>query len=1198
MSREYTLQQQDAIYKNGGNILVSAAAGSGKTAVLVERIIQKITDKENPIDIDDFLIVTFTKAAAGEMRERIYKAIENCCKIEPENENYRRQLVLCNKAKITTIDSFCYDITKKYGYCLGVPYDSNIGDESKINIIKSNCLNDIIEEYYNKKDDVDFLNLIKLFCDEKNDDKIFDVILTIYDFISKQPFSEKWLKDNLELYEKAYENPFETKWFKQIVSEFSIKLNYYFEKYKRCMSFIEEIEELKNYQKKIVEDFEYIKVLKKAVSKNEYKEIQSLLKNIPSGTIGRVSGFSGIEKDFCSSTRSSFLAMLKESSTLFDVDDEKILNSLKEHIPLIKKLNEIIEKLDELIFKKCIEEKIFSYNDIEKIAVKTLVKSYDYDSDKLEKTDIAKELSMDFVEIFIDEFQDINLIQELIFRAVSRDDNIYMVGDMKQSIYRFRQAMPEIFSSKKNTYNDVSKGQFPCLITLNKNFRSEENILDFSNFIFKQLFSEYAGELEYDSSEMLYPGKKEYVENFPVNVCLIDDNKDYENEEITSLSSVKKEAIYIADKIQEIVKNDAIIGDDKVKTAIKYSDIAILYRSKTGIADALIEEFKERNIPYISDEKVEYLTCYEILSFVSFLKVIDNPLDDIAVISSLRSPIFSFSFDELLEIRSNDRNEKFYFLLEKSENEKAKYFISKVNEYRELSRNVTVDVLISKIINDFDAVSLYEAVKIKNGAFKGDTSRENLQMLYNYAVSFENGGYKGLTAFIKYIDDIIKNKGDLAGGKKVYHSRDAVNLLTIHKSKGLEYPVCFICGLSKSFNKTDLKNNLLLNSSLGMGFKFRDFEYNSFFNNYIRKSIYSKIYKEFYSEELRVLYVALTRPKNRLYLVMHNKTTEKNDLSSIFLKKSFEIQQNGDISPFSIMNCSSFSDMLIIAMLRHNDFKKLREENGINLLPIEQKGNAIFEVIQNNYFEKNIEKLEINEEVIEKGTYFDKKDIEEKLSFQYDKKYLSEIPAKLSVSELKGRKYLKTFGDKEIEYDVSFKKPYFASKDKVSAADRGIAFHKFMQYLDYKNVNKENITAFIDNLVKNGFLLEEEKNVLDMKKINKYLDSKLFNKLCNSPKIIREYRFNMEVPISEYNENIKDEENKILVQGVIDCVFQDKNGDFFVLDYKTDKADKNELLKRYRKQLELYEQAVNQIFKIEVKSRIIYGLYENSEIYF
>lgn len=1198
MSREYTLQQKDAIYKNGGNILVSAAAGSGKTAVLVERIIQKITDKDNPVDIDDFLIVTFTKAAAGEMRERIYKAIENCCKTEPDNENYQRQLVLCNKAKITTIDSFCYDITKKYGYCLGVPYDSNIGDDSKINIIKNNCLNDIIEEYYNKIDDVEFLNLIKLFCDEKNDDKIFDVILHIYDFISKQPFPDKWLKDNLILYQKAYEKPFETKWFKQIVSEFSIKLDYFFEKYKKCVSLVEEIEELKNYKKKIIEDFEYIMILKDAISEKEYKKVQYLLKNIPSGPIGRIMGFSGIEKDFCSSTRSDFIAMLKESSTLFDVDDEKFLKSLKEHIPLIIKLNEILEKLDEHIFKSCIEEKIFSYNDIERIAVKTLVKSYDYDSDKLEKTDIAKELSMDFEEIFIDEFQDINLIQELIFRAVSRDNNMYMVGDMKQSIYRFRQAMPEIFSSKKNTYNDVSTGQFPCLIRLNKNFRSEENILDFSNFIFKQLFSEYAGELKYDSSEMLYPGKKEYAENVPVNVCLIDDNKDYENSEITSISSVKKEAIYIADKIQEIVKNDSIINDDKVKTAIKYSDIAVLYRSKTGIADALIEEFKARNIPYISEEKVEYLTCYEIASFVSFLKIIDNPLDDIAVISALRSPIFSFSFDELLEIRNNDRNEKFYFLLEKSENKKAKYFISKVNEYRELSRNVTVDILISKIINDFDAVSLYEAVKIKQGALKGDTSRENLQMLYNYAVSFENGGYKGLTAFIKYIDDIIKNKGDLAGGKKVYHSRDAVNLITIHKSKGLEYPVCFICGLSKSFNKTDFKNNLLLNSSLGMGFKFRDFEYNSFFNNYIRKSIYSKIYKEFYSEELRVLYVALTRPKNRLYLVIHNKTSDKNDLGSIFLKKSFEIQENGEISPFSIMNCSSFSDMLLMAMLRHHDFKKLREESGINLLPIEQKGNANFEVIKNDYFEKYVEGIENNEEIIEKETYFDEKDIEEKLSFHYDKNYLSKIPAKLSVSELKGRKYLKTPGDKEIEYNVSFKKPYFATKDKVSAADKGIAFHKFMQYLDYKNVNQENIDGFIDNLVEKGFLLEEEKNLLDMTKINKYLESPLFNKLRNSLKIIREYRFNMEVPINEYNEIITDDENKILVQGVIDCIFQDENGDFFVLDYKTDKALKNELLNRYKKQLELYEKAVNQIFKINVKSRIIYGLYENSEIYF
>ncbi len=1198
MSRQYTLQQQDAIFTDGGNILVSAAAGSGKTAVLVERIIKKITDRENPVDIDDFLIVTFTKAAAAEMKERIYKAVEKYCINEPENENYQRQLILCNKAKITTIDSFCYDIVKKYGYSAGVPYDFVIGDESKINLIKNNCLNNIIEEYYAERKDTDFLNLIKLFCDEKNDDKIFDVVLKIYDFVSKQPFSDKWLSDNLTLYKKACEFPFETKWFSENFLDFSVKLDFFIKKYNKMLYLIEEFEPLKGYEKKIKEDYLYIEKLKKAVDEKNYSEINSLFLNIPSGVIGRVKDFDGKEKSFCSETRSDFLSFLKESAVLFSVDDEKIIKSIKFHIPIIEKLTEIIKRLDKNIFENCVEEKTFSFNDIERIAVKILIKDYDFEKDSLEKTDIAEELSKEYKEILIDEFQDINLIQELVFRAVSKDDNnIYMVGDVKQSIYRFRQAMPEIFMSKKKLYNDVSEKKFPCLITLNKNFRSQKNILDFANFIFKQLFSEYTGELEYTFSEMLFQGKEDNEKGF-INVSFIDSSSDYENEDIRNMTSVQREAIYISDQIQKMIKNKETIKENDVVRAVKYSDIAVLFRSKSGISDALIKEFKLRNIPYMSDEKEEYLTSYEVSSFISFLKVIDNPLDDIAVLSALRSPIFCFSFDELLEIRNKDRYEKFYFLIEKSENKKCKDFISKVKKYRELSHNVTVDILISKIINDFDVVSLYEAVKLNNNAYEKNGINENIQMLYNYAVSFENSGYKGLTAFIKYIDDIIKSKGDLAGGKKISQSQDAVNLISVHKSKGLEFPVCFLCGLSKSFNKTDFNNNLLLSYSLGMGFKFKDFENDYFFNNYIRKSIASKMIREFYSEELRILYVALTRPKNRLYMILSYKTNDNKDLYDIFSKKSFEIQNSDKLLSNSVLECNSFTDMLTMALLRHKDFKKFRETAKIDLLPVKQEGDIEFEIIKDEYFEDKNDDFKVNNQKVVNEIVFDEKLLSERISFKYQKKYLSNIPAKLSVSELKGRKYLKTYGDKEVEYYQNFRKPYFISENNINSIDRGIAFHKFMQYIDYSYVNSDNLVDFTNKLVNEGFLIENERQLLDIEKIKLYLNSSLFEKIKNSKKLIREYRFNMEIPIKYYDENIKDEENKILVQGVIDCIFQDEKGDYYVLDYKTDKADKEELLTRYKKQLELYEKAVNQIFKIEVKSKIIYGLYDNTEIYF
>ncbi len=1186
----------DAISVNGGNILVSAAAGSGKTAVLVERVIRKITDNNNPFDIDDFLIVTFTKAAAAEMKERIYKTIESYCLNDPENENLQRQLILCNKAKITTIDSFCYDIVKKYGYSIGIPYDFNIGDESKINIIKNDCLHKLIEEYYDEKNDKDFLNLVKLFCDEKNDDKLFEVLLMMYNFVSKQPFADIWLEDNISEYKKAFTTPYETKWFKEIVFEFSLKLDYFIGKYNKAIEFIQTIEPLKGYESKILSDFEYINNLKSTLEGQDFNEIAELLKNIPSGVIGRVSGFDGVEKKFCSDTRSEFISFIKDSVQLFNVCDKTILKSIEFHIPIIEKLIEIIKKLDNRIFLSCIEEKTFSFVEIENAALRILVESYDFENDILEKSDISKEISKEFKEIFIDEFQDINLLQELVFRAVSNEKNVYMVGDVKQSIYRFRQAMPEIFISKRKSYNPVSQNEFPCLITLNNNFRSKKNILDFSNFVFSQLFSEQVGEIKYDESEMLYPGKESDGDDGVVDITLLENKRDDYEDDILELSSVEREAIYIAEKIREIIDDKEKIVDDGVVRAIKYSDIAVLFRNKSRISDALIKEFKKRNIPFISDEKKDYLKCYEISSFISFLKVLDNPSDDISVLSALRSPVFSFSFDELMEIRNIDKKEKFYSLLEKSDNEKCKQFIRDVRKYRELSRNVTVDTLISKIINNYDVITMYETVSETYNKENGDGIRENIQMLYDYAVSFEKSGYKGLGAFIKYIDDILKNKGDLVGGKKVSQAENAVNILTIHKSKGLEFPVCFLCGLSKPFNKMDFRNNLLLNYFSGFGFKVKNFDEDYYFDNYIRKSIASRMMREFYSEELRILYVALTRPKNYLYLVLSYKTNENKDIFDVLSKKSYEITDS-EISPNSILECNSFTDMLTFSLLRHSDFKSIRESARINLLPLYHQGNICVNIIDDSFF--YYLDMDVSEKSVKRKTklYSDKEDFDKRLSFKYQKGYLSSIPAKLSVSELKGRNYLKTQGDKEIGYFYNFRRPYFISETK-NPAERGTAYHKFMQYLDYRKVDKDNIELYVDELVSKGYLTSQEKSLININHFKNYLDSDLFIKIKNSKEIIREHRFNIEIPVNMYDNEIEDEENKILVQGVIDCIFKDSNGDYYILDYKTDKADLNELVSRYKKQLDLYEISAEQIFKIKVKSKVIYSFNENKEIYF
>lgn len=815
-SPKWTKEQQAVIDSRNCNLLVAAAAGSGKTAVLVERIIQMITDKENPIDIDKLLVVTFTNAAASEMRERIGDAIGKALDKNPENKHLQTQLILLNKASITTIHSFCLEVIKSNFHKINLDPNFRIGDSTECILLKQESIEEVFEKLYEEADE-EFLNLVESYAEKRGDNNLQDIILSIYNFAMSSPDPIKWLNDSANKFNIGDNFDFSTSiWASAILNSIKIEINGMESSMKKALLELEGIEELETYYDKFKSDYNGIKRILEGCDKswndafnamssmkfeNYVKGVKRLSKDAPTYIIDIKKRADDIRKSVKKSVENMIVST-------FCKDNEDIKEEIKYLYNVVKAISNTVIKFDELYSDKKREKGIIDFNDIEHFALKILTTSDE--NGEVIPSDVALEYREKFYEIFIDEYQDSNYVQEVLLSTIAKikTPNRFMVGDVKQSIYRFRQAKPEIFLQKYSDYS-VEEGELYRKIMLYKNFRSREEVVDSANYIFENVMSKSIGEIEYTEEERLNLGAifkenndEDAIIGGPTEIHLMQtkanekDSEEENNEYEEEIDNIQVEARMVGKIIKDLMSRDEKGKIQKVydkKTdeyrPVEFKDIVILLRATSAWAPVFADELMDMDIPTYADTGLGYFDTIEIKTIMSLLHIIDNPMQDIPLLAVLKSPIVGLTPEELIDIRLEDDNRSFYEALEafsKEESEKSykcREFLEKLNDYKEKSLYMSTDEFLWYL---YTKTGYYAYV----GALPGGSQRQaNLRILFERAKQFEETSFKGIFNFINFIAKLKKSNSDMGSAKTLGENANVVRIMSIHKSKGLEFPV-------------------------------------------------------------------------------------------------------------------------------------------------------------------------------------------------------------------------------------------------------------------------------------------------------------------------------------------------------------------------------------------------------------------------
>lgn len=1237
---KWTDEQLSAIKTRNCNLLVAAAAGSGKTAVLVERIIRVITNEEAPVDIDKLLVVTFTNAAAAEMRERIAIAISKELDKNPNSKNLQKQLTLLNRANITTMHSFCLDVIKSNFHKIDLDPSFRIGDQTEGTLIKAEVIDELFEDKYDE-DDADFINLVEVFGNYKNDDNLKDLVLDLYDFTMSGPWPERWLIDSAEAFNiKTLEELNNSKWVKVLNESISVEIQGYIKAMEKAIeiingtdglepyldSFISELSQIKNVYENISHGLEkmYMEVLSisfgklKPIKKDKVSDenAQNLVKNIRDDIKKRISSL---------------------VNNIFSVMPNDMLINIQGSYPYIKKLSEIVLEFGERFSKKKKERNILDFNDLEHLCLKILI---EYDENKnIIPSKVAENFKNYFDEVLVDEYQDSNSVQETIINLVSRRDsdipNVFMVGDVKQSIYRFRQAKPELFIEKYNNYQ--TNIGINRKIQLYKNFRSRKEIIDGVNYIFKEVMSQTVGELEYTDDEALNLGAnyKEFDDDNitlggAIEVNIVDKNgknieEDIEDEQ-EEIDAVNLEGRIIAKRINELMSSKAekvfkvLDKETGEYRPLRYKDIVILLRATKNWSESLLEELGKEGIPVYADTGSGYFESIEIRTIISLLKVIDNPMQDIPMIALLRSPIMNFSAEELSDIRLVNKEKYFYenikYIVDESSEEngylyskdivdKCVYLLQCIDKWRKKSIYMAIDEFIWYLYMD---TAYYGYV----GAMPNGMLRQaNLKVLFQRARQFEETSFKGLFNFINFINKLTKSSGDMGSAKILGENEDVVRIMSIHKSKGLEFPVVFLCGTGKQFNLMDLNNNILYHDELGIGPDFVDINKRFSIGTLAKEAIKKKIKLETLSEEMRILYVAYTRAKERLII-----TGAVNNIDKIIEKwmNSAALEHNL-ILPSEVMKGKSYLDWIGMALCQHNDGSVLREKiaasNEISKddsskwkVKLWNKADLInIDDLDDETEKGKLESNAINNNSLNESTL---KSIDEILSYEYPLKESTIIKSNISVSDLKRRNLEENYEVEEMYREKVMVTPKFLQEEKgLTSSERGTAVHFVMRKLDLNRVSTiTEIKDQLKELYEEEFLLEAEVKAINPYKILNFfkcnLGSMMVELYKKGEKVYREIPFYTEISSLEINNDLdkKYNDETVRLQGIIDCFFEYRK-EIILLDYKTDYIEKgreNEFKEKYKKQIDYYSEAILKMTGKKVKQRYLYSFYLEEEI--
>ena len=1199
---KWTNEQLQAIQEKDSNILVAAAAGSGKTAVLVERIIHKIIDEQ--MDIDKILVVTFTNAAASEMRERILEAIYKKLEENPENVHLQRQIILLNKASICTIHSFCLDVIHNHFYEIDLPSNFKIADTAEIDLLKQEVLDDLFEQKYTENDK-DFIELLENYTNYRGDEALQELVLKIYKFIQSSPFPIKWLQEKLELLKIEDKDISKTVWGKLIIQTVEDDIQESIMQLEAIKSKMALYPEMTKFYQKICED---LIILKDLQNYNSWDELYIKLLNFNFSKWPVDKKVTNDLKEDSKEIRDKVKKHIKEKTAkLLSCSQEQAVKDLKIITPILEKLANLVTEFTKNFAEKKKEKNCIDFNDIEHFALKILL------DENNNPTEVAKKYKEKFEEIAIDEYQDSNLVQEAILTSISKGNNIFMVGDVKQSIYKFRQARPELFLQKYDEYkNKEEKTQEDNLkIQLFRNFRSRQNILNITNLVFESIMSKELGDINYNENEYLnyganYPEPEE-IKNY-AGIAELDIIDLKEDESITAFEGEEDEeeqerveddvleAKFVANKIQELLNSDYMVFDKKQGyRKIRPKDIVILLRATSNLSPIYEKELSDLELPVFSDTSGTYLDTVEIQTILSVLKIIDNPLQDIPLVVVLRSSICNFTDNDLITIRLTDRNCNFYEALIKTRiicdgdlKDKIESFLEKLEKWKSISQYMPLDEFIWQIYLD---TGYYQYVGLlPNGAMR----QANLKTLFEKAKQYEKASFKGLFNFIQFIDKLKKQNGDLASAKLIGENEDVIRIMSIHKSKGLEFPVVFLCNSHKKFNMQDLNDIILLHQDIGFGPTIMDTTRKIKYSSIAKDAIKLKMKQETLSEEQRILYVALTRAKEKLYITGRSKDFTKYVQDKNKVLEMYE-SENIKLDAKLMKKANSYLDWIMYVYLfnqgrtitlkgeqyKLSDIITLNVSNKKDLL----KTLAKEEVVEQIDLKEKIEQILKNKS--EEENKKSEQALKELLEWKYDYIVDTTLPTKSSVTKIKQEKIkleemLKGIESEEVEYKKSYTPKFMQEDKKISSAEKGTLVHLCIQRLDEKkDYELKDIQNMILNLVEKEIITQNEADAIDVNLIYQYTKSQLFEELRQAKEVHKEQPFYINIPAKDVVSEAGNSKKNILVQGIIDLYYIDKNDNLVLIDFKTDYISqepnaKEKILDKYKVQLEIYKTALEQ----------------------
>ena len=1235
MAVKWTKEQEQVIGLRNRNILVSAAAGSGKTAVLVQRILGKVMDPEHPVDIDRLLIMTFTRAAAGEMRERIANALEDALGENPENEHLQRQTALIHTAQITTIDGFCAYVIRNYFHLIGLDPGYRTGEEGELKLLQEDVMKELLEAYY-AKDQEKYKYFIECYAAGKSDESIRDLIYSLYHAAMSNPYPDEWMEKCIDSYKNTdIESIKASEWmkllWKNVLADLEQAKGLAEEARKLCFSpggpylyddaISSDLLLIRDAQEKaLTGDFDGTRAVlgspafARLSTKKPKEPVDDLLKE-------QVKALRENEKDILKDLGSRYFTVGEEELPL-------LLECCREPVEM---LVELTREFIRLYGEKKREKNILDFTDMEHFALEILMERVaDEDEAGYRMSQAARELSMKYDEVMVDEYQDSNLVQEMITTCVSgwakKSKNIFMVGDVKQSIYRFRLARPELFMEKYKKYMLTDSEE--QRIDLHKNFRSRSQVLSCANFIFRQIMGEDLGGIAYDEAAALYPGavfpEGARDEFLSTEVLLVEKDSEELEDLMEGQDARELEALAISHRIQEMVGKEKILDKETGEyRPVRYGDIVILLRTASGWSETFTDVLSAHGIPVYAASKTGYFSALEVVTVLNYLQVCDNPLQDIPLAGVLRSPLAGCTTQELAVIREEDPEgmlyesvlhflgeEEQYSLISPKEREalqeKLHGFITLLNEMRDLAVYTPVHELILEILRRTGYGNYAKA--LPNGAQRS----ANLAMLVEKAMDYEKTSYRGLFNFVRYIEHLQKYEVDYGEVNLSGAGEGSVEIMTIHKSKGLEFPVVILAGMGKQFNFQDLNAKLLIHPDYGLGADAILPDRRMVVSTLNKQVIRRQLLEESLGEEIRVLYVALTRAKEKMIL-----TGAVSNLDKELISLSHFRENQTELLPAETrLKGKNYLDYVLPALARHRCMDSLYEK--IGLFPTKEnplyEDPAQFQVKRitaqmlteaevvdqaTGQMEENLLEDWDSEKVMDSGI---REELDKRFGFVYPYEYRRDIPVKVTVSDLKKKSYHE---DEEIEEAVYFEPdivplvPRFIeekteAEEEFTGAARGTAYHRVMECLEYgKTDTSQNLKEQIEELVQNQKLSEVEAKCVRVSDIRGFVECDLGQRMKAAAlkgRLFREQPFVISRSAAEIDESW-DESERVLVQGIIDAYFLEDE-EIVLVDYKTDyvrRGEEKKLIERYHTQLEDYGQALERMTRRRVKEKYIYS---------